>query len=69
MAKRRKQDKIYTYECTLSGESYKTTKKAANPDELTSVEAYYEMNPEKDDRPDNIKKQIEQIEKIEKTEG
>lgn len=58
MAKRRKDKKIYKYECTLTGESYKLTEKAPNPDELVSVKAYYELNPEKDDRPLDIKKRL-----------
>lgn len=58
MAKRRKEKKTYRYECTLTGESYILTEKAQNPDELVSVEAWYEMHPEKEDRPENIKKEI-----------
>lgn len=58
MAKRRKDKKIYKYECTLTGESYKVTEKAPNPDELVSVKAYYELNPDKDDRPLDIKKRL-----------
>lgn len=42
----------------MTGEIYKTTKKAENPDDLISVSAYYEMNPEEDDRPENIKKEL-----------
>lgn len=58
VAKRRKDKKIYKYECTLTGEAYKLTEKAPNPDELVSVKAYYEMHPEKDDRPLDIKKKL-----------
>lgn len=58
MAKRRKPVKIFNYDCTLTGESYKLTAEAPNPDELMSVKAYYDMNPEKDDRPAHIKKQL-----------
>lgn len=58
VAKRRKDKKIYKYECTLTGESYKVTEKAPNPDELVSVKAYYELNPDKDDRPLDIKKRL-----------
>lgn len=58
MAKRKKEKKIYKYECTLTGESYKVTEKAANPDDLVSVKAYYELNPDKDDRPLDVKKQL-----------
>jgi hypothetical protein len=56
MAKRKKFQTSYTYECSLTGESFKVTEKAPNPDELISVKAYYELNPEKDDRPEHIKK-------------
>lgn len=55
MAKRRKEKKIYKYECTLTGQEFKVTEKAENPDELVSVKGYYELNPEKDDRPKDIK--------------
>ena len=51
MAKKKFQ-MTYKYECSLSGEVYKTTKEAANPDELVSIKAYYELNPEEDDRPE-----------------
>ncbi len=50
---------IYEYECTISGEKFKVTRKAQNPEELISVQAYYDMNPEEDDRPAHIKKQFE----------
>ena len=56
MAKRKKFQQTYTYECTLTGEEFKVTEKAPNPDDLVSVKGYYELNPEKDDRPDHIKK-------------
>ena len=42
----------------MSGETYKTTKKVDNTDDLVSVNAYYELNPEEDDRPENIKKEL-----------
>ena len=57
MAKR-KSKVFYNYECTITGEKYKTTKKADNPDELVSVEAYYELNPEDDDRPEHIQEKV-----------
>ncbi len=50
---------FYEYECTMTGEKYKVTKKAPNPENLISVQAYYELNPEEDDRPQHIKKQFE----------
>lgn len=58
MAKRRKEKKTYKYECTLTGEKYVLTEKAESPDELMSVSAWYDMNPERDDRPAKIKKQL-----------
>ncbi len=58
MAKRKKEKKIYKYECSLTGETYKLTQKAENPDELLSVNAWYEMNSDKDDRPEDIKKRL-----------
>ena len=48
MAKRKKEKKIYKYECSLTGETYKLTQKAENPDELLSVSAWYEMNSDKE---------------------
>lgn len=56
---RKKFKKIYTYTCNLTGESFKVTKESKNPDDLMSVKAYYEMNADKDDRPEHIKVQLE----------
>ena len=47
----------YNYECSLTGEVFTTTKKVANPDELISIKAYYQLNSERDDRPEVIKMQ------------
>lgn len=58
MAKRKKEKKTYKYECSLTGEKYVLTEKAQNPDDLMSVTAWYEMNPEMDDRPQDIKKKL-----------
>lgn len=58
VARRKKEKKIYKYECTITGDQYTLTEKAENPDDLTSVKAYYEMHPEKDDRPADIKKKL-----------
>lgn len=55
---RKKNVQIYRYKCTITDEEYKTTEKAENPDDLISVQAYYEMNPELDDRPEHIKKEL-----------
>lgn len=58
MARRKKEKKVYHYECTITGESYKRFEKAENPDELVSVNAYYELHPEEDDRPAVVKKEL-----------
>lgn len=60
MAKKfRKRKEIFDYECTITGEKYKVTKKADSPDDLISVNAFYELNPEEDDRPEKVKKELE----------
>lgn len=56
---RKQKKQIFKYECTMTGESYKTTRKANNPDDLISVKAYYDMYPEKDDRPEEVIKKLE----------
>jgi hypothetical protein len=56
---KRKLKKIYNYECTITGEKYKSYREAPHPDELISIEAYYELHPDEDDRPLKIKKQFE----------
>jgi hypothetical protein len=58
VAKRKKEKKFYNYECTITGESYKVSEKAENPDDLVSVKAFYELNPDLDDRPADIKKKL-----------
>ena len=58
MAKRKKEKKIYKYECNITGEKYTLTEKAENPDDLMSVTAYYQMHADKDDRPKDIKKKL-----------
>ena len=55
MGKRKKEKRTYKYECTLTGDKYVVTQKAENPDELMSVNAWYDMNPEADDRPEHVK--------------
>lgn len=54
---RKKRIEIFSYECSITGETFKTTKKTEHADELISIKAYYELNPEKDDRPDRIKRE------------
>lgn len=44
----------------MTEEEFKTTREAPNPDDLMSVKAYYDMHPEEDDRPEDIKKQFEE---------
>lgn len=55
---KKKIKKIHKYECTITGEVFKTTEEAAHPEELTTVSAYYQLHPEKDDRPLDIKLKI-----------
>ena len=59
MAKRRRKfEQTYTYECSITEKSYKLTRKAEKQEDLVSVDAYYELNPEEDDRPDVIKAKL-----------
>lgn len=55
---RKRSKKVYTYNCSLTDQTFKMTAEAANPEELVSVKAWYELNPDKDDRPEVIKKQL-----------
>jgi len=55
---RKKNVQIYRYKCTITEEEYKTTRKAPNPEELISVASFYELNPEEDDRPEHVKKEL-----------
>lgn len=57
-SKRRREKVTYNYQCSLTGEEYVTTEKAPNPKELLSVKAWYEMNPDQDDRPAVLKKKL-----------
>ena len=59
MSKKKRNKKFYFYNCTITDERFKTTEQAANPDELLSIGSFYEMNPEMDDRPENIKLEME----------
>ncbi len=56
--KRRREKVVYNYECSLSGEQFTMTEKAPNPKDLVTVKAYYELNPDMDDRPAVIKKKL-----------
>ena len=56
---RRKREKItHNYTCSLTNEEFVTTENAPNPKELLSVKAFYDMNPEMDDRPAIVKKKM-----------
>jgi hypothetical protein len=57
-SKRKREKVTYNYQCTLTNEEFVTTEKAAHPKELLSIKAYYEMNPDMDDRPAIIKKKL-----------
>ena len=62
MAKRRRRKQFYSYECSLTGKQFKRTREITKTDELVSVSAYYELQPENDDRPDHIKAKIAEAE-------
>ena len=55
---KKKIKKIYKYECNVTGEIFKTTAEAPSPGDLSTVSAFYQMNPELDDRPVDIKIKI-----------
>jgi hypothetical protein len=57
MAKRGKE--FYQYRCTITDEVFTVSRQAPHPDELVSVKAWYDLNPDMDDRPEHIKKQIQ----------
>ncbi len=56
---RKKNVRFYKYKCSISGEQFKMTSKANNPDELISVKAWYELNGDEDDRPEVVKRELE----------
>lgn len=59
MARRRRREQIfYDYECSLTGEAFRRTAKIEKTDDLVSVGAWYELHPEKDDRPAHVKKEL-----------
>ncbi len=53
---RKKHIKTYKYSCSITEETYTTTQEAPHPDDLMSISAYYQLNPEEDDRPAHILK-------------
>ena len=56
---RKKNVRIYKYKCSITGEPFKMTSQAPDPDELVSVKAWYELNNDKDDRPEVVKRELE----------
>ena len=54
MAKRKRNKIFYNYECSITGESFRVTTETKDPGELMSVKAYYQLNPEEDDRPEVV---------------
>ena len=58
MAKRRKEKRTYKYQCTITGKDYIRTTKTDKTDDLVSIDAYYQLNPEKDDRTEVVKKRL-----------
>lgn len=56
---RKKNIRFYKYKCSITGEQFKLTSQSKNPDELVSVKAWYELNSEKDDRPEIVKRELE----------
>ena len=68
MAKRRRRKKYvetFEYKCSITEEKYLLTEKAQNPEELISVAAFYDLNPDKDDRPDHVKAELGVLDKKE----
>ena len=58
MAKKKFRE-TYNYECSITEEQFTTRRKADNPEELISIKAYYELNPDMDDRPQSVKQRLE----------
>ena len=55
-SKKRKEYQSYNYKCAVTAEEFTLTAKAKEPEELVTVKAYYELHPDKDDRPAHVKK-------------
>ena len=71
MAKKNKRRvEVFHYDCSITGETFKTNKKAKTPEELVSINAFYELNPELDDRPEKTKiiANMQEEERLEMTE-
>lgn len=58
MRRHRREKQSFDYECSITGEHYKLTARAPQPKDLVSVSAYYDLNPDKDDRPAIIRKKL-----------
>jgi hypothetical protein len=56
---RKKNIRFHKYKCSITGEQFKVTSQAQNPDELVSIKAWYELNGDKDDRPEVVKRELE----------
>lgn len=50
---RKRAKRIYRYKCSITEREYKVTREVKNPENLLCLDAYYQMNPEEDDRPDS----------------
>lgn len=61
---KKKIKKIYKYDCNVTGETFKTTAEAPRPGDLMTVGSYYQMHPELDDRPLDVKLKIKQEEEV-----
>jgi hypothetical protein len=55
---RKREEPYQKYTCIITGEEFSMRFKAPNPEDLVSIKGYYQLNPDKDDRPLHIKKQL-----------
>jgi len=55
---RKREEPFQKYTCIITGEEFSMRFKAPNPEDLVSVKGYYQLNPDKDDRPLHVKKQL-----------
>ena len=61
---RKRYQETYKYKCSLTSETFQLTKKIKDTEDLISVKAWYDLNPEKDDRPELVKRAALEAEKI-----
>ncbi len=59
MTLKRRFKKTYSYQCTLTNKTFKMSAEAVNPNDLVSVDGYYQLHPEEDDRPAHIRKEVQ----------